>query len=424
MRRFQTVPWCLNTNMYEVNIRQYTKEGSFAAFEKELPRLAAMGVETLWMMPVFPIGKVKRLGSLGSYYSISDYKEINPEFGNKADFKSLVKKAHALNMKLIIDWVANHTAYDHVWVNTNPEFYKKNENNEFYDNNGWTDVIDLNYYDYGLRRAMIGCMRYWVEEFDIDGFRCDMAHLVPRDFWRMARIELDALKPLFWLAESNDWNYLEVFDCCYSWDWMHLTEGFSKGEKTLANLKNHLQYLLKNFPAGNSQLFFTSNHDENSWNGTEYEKYGKNAQNLAVFSATWNGIPLIYSGQEIPNYKRLKFFDKDQIIWTGELKLDEFYKTLISIKKNNAALLAGNGNTTAKLIDIDDKDILAYERFTDKEAVIVMLNFAGHEALCNFTTQHKGWYIDIFSKKKYHIQSQFSITVEGNSFHVLEKITE
>lgn len=422
MRRFQPVPWSQRTNLYEVNIRQYTKEGNFAAFEKELPRLSAMGVETLWLMPIFPISIEKRQGTLGSYYAISDYKAINPEFGTVSDFKSFLRTAWSYDFKIILDWVANHTGYDHIWTKSTPGFYKKNDKDEFYDNNGWKDVIDLNYYDAAMRREMINAMRYWVEEFNIDGFRCDMAHLVPRDFWRDARVELDAIKPLYWLAESNDWNYLEVFDTCYSWDWMHLTEAFCSEKKSLKDLKNHLQHLLKNFPAGASQLFFTTNHDENSWNGTEYEKYGENALNLAVFSATWNGIPLIYSGQELPNLQRLKFFDKDEIRWTGKYELEEFYRLLLLLKKNNPALVSGKELSLTRLIDSEDKDILAYERINQHDAVIVILNMSAQEAVCNFDASLPGSYLDLFSKETYKIEKTFSISTPGNSHHVLVKI--
>ena len=220
---FEPVRWSLNTNVYEVNLRQYTKEGTFKSFIKELPRLRDMGVKVLWFMPVQPIGIEKRLGTLGSYYSISNYTETNPEFGTVHDFKMLVKKAHDAGFKVLIDWVANHTSWDHVWTTTHPEFYKRNAQGQFYDNNGWTDVIDLNYYDHAMRRAMLAGMEFWVKECNIDGFRCDMAHLVPLDFWRQARQHLDKIKQLYWLAETEHANYQYVFDCSYAWNWMHIT---------------------------------------------------------------------------------------------------------------------------------------------------------------------------------------------------------
>lgn len=187
-RRFTPVAWTSGSNIYEINIRQYTAAGTFYAFAEHLPRLRDMGVEILWFMPITPISKDVRQGTLGSYYACSDYKAINPEFGTLADFKRLVQKAHDLGFKVIIDWVANHTGWDHVWTKTNPGFFKRNSEGKFYDTNGWHDVIDLNFYDQHLRKAMIDAMRFWVKECDIDGFRCDMAHLVPLDFWRQARM--------------------------------------------------------------------------------------------------------------------------------------------------------------------------------------------------------------------------------------------
>ncbi|RYY12505.1 MAG: 1,4-alpha-glucan branching protein, partial [Chitinophagaceae bacterium] len=327
-RRFKAVPWSIPTNIYEVNLRQYTEEGTFAAFQKQLPRLRDMGVDMLWFMPITPISREKRLGILGSYYACSSYVETNPEFGSIADFTALVAAAHELGFKVIIDWVANHTGWDHEWAQSNPEFYKRNPEGNFYDSHGWEDVIDLNYYDQAMRREMIAAMRFWVETSNIDGFRCDMAHLVPLDFWRNAREQLDEIRPLFWLAESDDLNYFEVFDAGYAWNWMHKSEKLLKGKVTMDEYVQVLYDYEHKYPVGSRHLFFTTNHDENSWNGTEYEKFGESATGLAVFSYTWDGIPLVYSGQELPNHKRLKFFEKDHIDWNQEPKLHKFYKTL------------------------------------------------------------------------------------------------
>ncbi|MGB8193507.1 MAG: alpha-amylase family glycosyl hydrolase, partial [Chitinophagaceae bacterium] len=339
---FRPVEWAHSTNLYEVNLRQYTKEGSFKEFARELPRLKDMGVEVLWFMPITPISEKVRQGTLGSYYACSDYTSTNPEFGSVEDFKKLVQKAHALGLKVIIDWVANHTGWDHQWTVTHPEYYVRNAQGQFYDKHNWHDVIDLNYYNHHLRRAMIEAMEFWVTQCDIDGFRCDMAHLVPLDFWRTARSVLDALKPLFWLGETETLVYHQVFDASYAWSWMHQTEKFCRGEARLHDLAAVLQHYKTNFPPAALRLYFTANHDENSWNGTEYEKYGPAARALAVFSCTWNGLPLIYSGQEMPNFKRLKFFDKDPIEWQGEYLLHDFYKALLHLRKTNPALRAGD----------------------------------------------------------------------------------
>lgn len=395
--KFKPVSWAAQTNLYEVNIRQYSQEGSFNAFAKHLPRLKEMGVETLWFMPITPISKEGMLGSLGSYYACSDYKAINPEFGTLSDFKKLVKAAHKQGMKVIIDWVANHTGLDHVWAKSSPGFYKQNAEGNFYDSNGWEDVIDLNYYSGPMRMAMIDAMTFWVEECDIDGFRCDMAHLVPLDFWRQARLALDPLKPLYWLAETEDVHYLEVFDTCYAWQWMHETDKYCKGNSNLHTLKEVLSRYSKEFPPHTSQLFFTSNHDENSWNGTELEKYGDLSKVLAIFSILWRGVPLIYSGQEIPNPKRLKFFDKDPIDWTPPVSLHGFYKMLLDLHASHPAL--SNEVLPEWVPNSAEERIFSFVRKTGNRTVLVLLNFSyDPQSLALYSDDFKGTYRSLFSE--------------------------
>jgi len=305
-QNFSTVNWAKGSNIYEVNIRQYTKEGTFAAFAKHLPRLKEMGVEMIWLMPITPISQKVRQGKLGSYYACSSYTSINPEFGSLKDFKNLVNESHQLGFKIIIDWVANHTGWDHHWTFEHPDWYRKDAGGGFTEINGWHDVIDLDFSKEPMRIALTKAMKYWVKECNIDGFRCDMAHLVPLDFWINARKECDAIKPLFWLAECDEPNYHAAFDSSYAWNWMHITEKIGKQEASLHDVRNCL-HNYSQYPNQAIKLFFTSNHDENSWNGTEIEKYGKFVKAWSVFTATWKGMPLIYSGQEIPNDRRLAF---------------------------------------------------------------------------------------------------------------------
>ena len=423
-RRFTRIEWSYTTNIYEVNIRQYTTEGTFEAFSHHIPRLAEMGVEVLWLMPVTPISREGRLGILGSYYACSDYTAANPEFGTVGDLKNLVEQAHAAGMKVIIDWVANHTGHDHHWTKTHPEFYRVNDEGKFYDKHGWEDVIDLNYYDHSLRREMVKAMQFWIDNCGIDGFRCDMAHLVPLDFWRDARLELEKTNPLFWLAETGDPIYLDVFDCIYGWDWMHKTEAFAKQQAGLQTLKYYLQGLLENFPRDGSHLFFTTNHDENSWNGTEFEKYGAYAPHLAIFSATWNGIPLLYSGQEMPNTKRLKFFEKDTIPWDGEYRLAEFYKTLFGLRKKNPALQAGYERTTTRFLTDDHAQVLAFERVAGKDAVLVLLNFSNQEQHFSISPTLFGSYQNVFSNETRNIVADKELQLAPNEHLVLERVGE
>lgn len=403
-RKFPAVPWMRSGTLYEVNLRQYTPEGSFKAFGQHLPRLAGMGVQILWFMPVTPISVAGRKGTLGSYYACSDYRSVNPEFGTLEDFRQLVQQAHDLSMKVIIDWVANHTGLDHVWTQTHPGFYKKNAAGEFYDTHGWDDVIDLNYYDQPMRRAMIEAMEFWIRECDIDGFRCDMAHLVPRDFWQQARTALDPLKPLFWLGETEDLNYLDVFDSCYAWRWMHATEKYFRKEADLRSLVQLLSSYEKDFSEGTLPLFFTANHDENSWNGTEFEKYGEAARLLAVFSFTWHGLPLIYSGQELPNHKRLKFFDKDQIEWTADIELHAFYQSLCKLHTTHPAIIAG---ARPQWLATDRNDtVLAFSRIHNNQELLVVLNCAAIPQTVNFSLHTiNGEYTDAITGKMVTLQN-------------------
>jgi alpha-amylase len=363
----QLPDWIYTTNIYEVNVRQYTLEGTFNAFAEHLPRLKDMGVQTLWFMPVTPIAEKQKKGSLGSYYACSDYLSVNAEFGTMDDFKNLVNRAQSLGFKIIIDWVANHTGWDHIWTKEHPEYYKRDEaTSDFKRASGMDDIIELDYNNPALRKTMINAMKFWVSECNIDGFRCDLAAWVQDDFWKEARPEVETIKPLFWLGEFDELDnpeYGKVFDASYSWRWMHTTEDFNKKHLHI----DVLDSLLQQYNAiGDSSMraWFTSNHDENSWNGTEYEKYGTITIPLAVFSLTWNGVPLIYSGQEIPlRHKRLAFFDRDPIPWTGHYELHNFYKTLLNLRLSNPAMRGGDPSAiTYRINTSDDDHVFAYLR--------------------------------------------------------------
>ena len=322
-------------------------------------------------MPITAISEKVRKGTLGSYYACSSYTKLNPEFGTANDFTNLVTEAHTLGMKVIIDWVANHTGRGHEWMEMHPEWFSRNEKGEFTECNGWEDVVDLNYSNADMRNALVGAMQFWVRDFKIDGFRCDMAHLVPLDFWKDARKAVEILKPLYWLAECEDVNYHQVFDTSYAWSLMHASEKLVKGEVGMHEVYNVL-HGYSQYPAGATNLLFTANHDENSWNGTEYEKYGAAAKAWAVFTQTWKGIPLIYSGQELPNHKRLPFFDKGQIEWTPAPALHEFYKTLSTLRKTHTAIISGE---TINL-PVATEGVMAYIRQDATSTLFVLLNLS------------------------------------------------
>ena len=420
---FQVTAWSYDTNIYEVNLRQYTYEGSFNAFVNEMPRLRDMGIEVLWFMPITPISVEKRKGTLGSYYACSDYTDTNPEFGTVDDFKNLVRYAHELGFKVIIDWVANHTGWDHRWTIEHPEYYVKDNAGNFTERNGWDDVIDLDFNNHNLRTAMIEAMKFWITECDIDGFRCDMAHLVVLDFWREARTALEPLKKLFWLAECEEIAYHQVFDATYTWRWMHRTEEFTKHQTNIDGLWDLLQQYNNEFPPGAFRAYFTSNHDENSWNGTEYEKYGAAAINLAVFSCTWNGIPLIYSGQELPNHKRLKFFDKDPIEWTGKFELHDFYKALLHLRKRNKALRAGSEEVSSHRLQTSVNDrVFSFHRKHPSNEIIVLLNFSADQLSVNILDDDlKGSFKNIFTNEAIDFDNNKTVELQPWSFLVFEK---
>ncbi len=375
--KFSHPGWSYNASIYEVNIRQYTPEGTFKAFMHHLPEIKKLGVDILWLMPINPIGKLHRKGTLGSYYSIKDYKEVNPEFGNKNDFKNLVNSAHALGMHIIIDWVANHTSWDNVWVKTNPDFYKKNLSGDFYPPvKDWSDVIDLNYDNDSLRAAMIDALRYWVKNFDIDGFRCDVAERVPMDFWKTARIELDKIKPVFMLAEgSKPALHINGFDMSYNWKLKDLMNNYAKGKTNIKDIKNLFINENKKYPTNAFLMNFTSNHDENSWNGSSIKRLGNYNEPFAVLISTAEGMPLIYNGQETGMTKSLEFFEKDTIPWEKD-KIRNVYSRILNEKKINSALWNGNKGGKMNFIETGNDKILCFFRKKQLDFVLVVLNLS------------------------------------------------
>lgn len=380
------LPWTRQAVIYQVNVRQYSKAGSFQAVQADLPRLKRMGVDILWLMPVQPIGKLNRKGTLGSYYSISDYTAVNPEFGTLADAKAFVAAAQKLGLKVILDWVANHTAWDHPWATAHKDWYKLNAKGEVYPvtfNEGqpgveyWTDVIALDYRSAALRTAMIDAMKFWVREVGMDGFRCDVASLVPTDFWVRARKELDAVKPMFMLAESDavELHTSGAFDMTYDWSLAdQVFKKIGKGERGAPLLKAWLAREPAGFPPHAYRMRFTSNHDFNSWHGTDADLYGDAYQALAVLTFTLPGMPLIYNGQESRLTKKLEFFEKDPIDWKS-YELSDFYAGLIALKHRHPALAAGPYGAPVRLLDAPG-DVVAFERRLGQDVVRVAVNLS------------------------------------------------
>ncbi len=371
-------------SIYEVNVRQYSEEGSLAAVTRDIPRLKALGVDILWLMPIQPIGEKKRKGELGSYYSIADYTAVNPEYGSLDDLKTLVETAHQHGQKVILDWVANHTAWDHPWIESHADWYTHDGDGNITDPIddqgkpwGWTDVADLNYDNRALWQGMTDAMKFWLVEANIDGFRCDVAGEVPTEFWNFARPQLDQVKPVFMLAEAEKPELQKAFDMSYGWEFHHLTNDIAKGEKPASVVHDYIVDRINRFDADHLSMMFTTNHDENSWNGTVFERYGDAHRAMAVLTFTVDGMPLIYSGQEASMTKRLKFFEKDAIDW-GDYELQEFYASLLSLKKSTPALWSGaEGGRYRPLSHTSENDrVLGFQRSHNLGRVDVWINFS------------------------------------------------
>jgi glycosidase len=381
----QHVDWSRQAGLYQVNLRQYTPEGTFAAFEAHLPRLRAMGVNLLWLMPVQPIGVKNRKGTLGSCYSVSDHGAVNPEFGSLDDFKHLVQAVHAAGLHVIIDWVANHTAWDHVWVTQHPEWYLKNADGEIhsyvYDNGhaleSWSDVVGLDYTRPAVQDAMCEALRFWVAETGIDGYRCDVAGLVPMAFWERARAELDAIKPVFMLAEWSDPAlHAAAFDMSYDWALHDVLSRIARGKGDANDLRRHLAaQVTAGFPADAYRMTFTSNHDKNAWEGHDAEVWGPAFKAMAVLAATLPGMPLIYGGQEAVLDKRLAFFEKDAIDWKS-LELATFYTGLMGLKAVLQALRNGAQGGAVELLEFTHPALFAFRRGSDRDAITVVANLS------------------------------------------------
>jgi 1,4-alpha-glucan branching enzyme len=416
--------WLKDACLYEVNIRQNTPEGTFNAFSEHLQGLKDLGVNILWIMPINPIGVEGRKGSLGSYYSVKDYYAINQEFGTMEDFKSLVKKAHEIGLKVIIDWVPNHSSRDNSLTKDHPEYYLKDSTGNLKSPFDWTDVAQFDYNQEGLRKYMIDALKYWLKETDIDGFRFDVAHMIPVSFWNTVRPALNEVKEVFMLAES-DQPFLnkEAFDATYDWRLHHIMNEVAKGKMTVKNIDMHFAYVDSIYPPNSIIMEFTSNHDENSWNGTEYERLGDAVKTFAVLTYTVPGMPLIYNGQEACMNKRLRFFEKDTIEWNA-CDMHCFYSTLNNLKAQNEALFAGTaGGKMIRINGNDDAHVFAFAREKGTDRVLVMLN------LSSDSIQYKpvneivnGKFLEVFTSEQLNLKSGESLALKAWDYKVFVSV--
>ena len=416
--------------LYEANIRQYSVEGSFNAFAEDLPKLKKMGVKIIWLMPINPISTTKSKGPLGSYYAVSNYTKVNPEFGTLKDFKSLVNKAHQLGMYVILDWVPGHTGWDHVWIKENSDYYLKNRKGEIIDpidfrtgkSFGWTDVADLNYKNMQMREALRKAMVYWVEETNIDGYRIDQAYAVPQEFYNKTFAILKRIKPLFLLAETDIYhpgglNLVKKFDASYDWPGHHLSKKVAQGQKNALNYSRHIERTIKRYGPENIVVNFVSNHDENSWNGTIEESYGKAAYAFMALNYTIPGMPLVYSGQEYDLNKRLHFFEKDSFPKVSG-KTMEFLQQLGALKNNHKALTSGlSGGSFRRLLNSKNDQILAFERERDGDTIVFIANLSKDYA--QFTLPYEGNFKRFQDFKNKRLSSSYQYDMKPWEFWIL-----
>jgi glycosidase len=418
--------WSKNAVIYELNIRQFSDKGDFNSIIPELDRLKNMGIDIIWLMPVHPIGEENRKGGLGSYYSVKDYVKVNPNYGSIDDFKRLVLEIHKRDMFVLIDWVANHTSWDNPWISEHPDWYTKDSLGEMIPPIGtdWSDVVDLNYENAEMRKGMINSLKFWITECDIDGFRCDVADWVPVDFWEEARQALDSVKPdLFMLAEAeNPKHHNKAFDMSYAWEFHGMSNEIAKGEKNLEDIKNYMIKEDTNFVSNAYRMYFTSNHDENSWNGTVLERYGDNYKNWALVMSTIDGMPLIYSGQESKMNERLKFFEKDTIQWS-DYELQDFYKTLFDLKDANPAIWNGEFGGSFKMYSTvpENDSILVYARVKNENSVLAIINFGSSSQIVKIPEIVDAEYSGVFGKEKMNITDSSDFEIKGNGFLLFQK---
>ena len=426
--------------IYEANIRQYSTEGTFEEFTKDIPEIKKLGVKIIWLMPVFPISETMRkatggVGSkfasefpkeeqskyLGSYYAVSDFTKINPEFGTIKDFRKLIKTAHENGIYVILDWVPNHTGWDHTWLKTNPDFYTKNDKGEviYPKDTDWTDVADLNYDNIKLQEAMISDMKYWLNKENVDGFRCDVAGSVPTSFWQNAIPKLRAEKDIFMLAEAWEPELLKgnLFDMAYAWDGHHLFNGLANGEKSIEDLKEYIKKTYrKRYENDDILMNFVTNHDENSWNGTIKERMGNKSEILTVLSYVLPGMPLIYSGQEYDLGHRLKFFEKDSIPKVKGKTFD-LLKELGELKNTNLALNGGKEKATFDVLK-SQQDVFILKRTKGNKILLFIANFSNeaHE----FSVSEKGVFTNFITNKKVELNDRVS-SIGATEYMILIK---
>lgn len=385
--------WAESAVIYEANVRQGTSGRTLRSLSDELPRLRQLGIDIVWLMPIHPISELNRKGTLGSYYAVRDYKAVNPEFGTIDDLKDFVSRAHALGMKVILDEVCNHSGCDNPWVTEHPDFYARNEQGEMFGPFDWTDTYKFDYSNRAMRDAMIDALKFWITEADIDGYRCDVAMEVPTDFWEEARVELQKIKPVFMLAEASKPELCRAaFDADYAWPMKDVFNAIAATQGVNAYAREHNQKLpqsdaraidsllaeqARSYPQDSYRMNMVTNHDLNSWEGTEFERYGRGMGAFAVLSYTLPGMPMIYSGQEVGFNHPFEFFETDPV--TPDYTANEFtafYTMLNALKHKHPSLRAGKRGGEMRRHFTKSNDIYAFSRTLPDDEVTVIINLS------------------------------------------------
>lgn len=420
--RIQHPEWSKDAAIYQLNTRQFTLDGTFRAAAAQLPRLKALGIDIVWLMPIHEIGELNRKGTLGSPYSVKDYYSVNPEFGTLEDLKVFVARAHELGLYVIIDWVANHTAWDNPLREQHPDWYERDWKGDFHPTPwwDWSDIINLDYSRPEARRYMTEALKYWVQEADIDGYRCDVAGDVPIEFWNNARRELDAIKPVFMLAEWEGRDlHAEAFDMTYAFSWYETMEDIVAGKKTLNKLIRYYARDFSRFPDGGMRMVFVSNHDKNSWEGTQFEVFGDALEATIALTVIGEGMPLIYNGQEAGNERRLAFFEKDPIEWR-EHPIGDLYKKLLGLQKTNSALW--NGAWGAPMIRVPNSamdSVISFVRQNDDDKVFAAFNFSSAPQQVTFgETLYHGEYTNFTSGERVTLGAGSELAIDPWGYEV------
>ena len=420
--------WSYNAVLYEMNIRQLTPEGTFVAAAKHLPFLRDLGVDAVWLMPPYPIGREGRKGALGSYYSVQDYCAVNPEFGSLEEFDFLVAEAHRLGMKVLLDWVANHTARDARWLREKPyDWYERDAQGAAAVPWDWTDTAKLNYANHDVWQGQIDSMLYWVENHNIDGFRCDMAMLVPVEFWQEVSKALHAAKPdIFMLAEAEEQNLFDnAFDACYGWEVHHLMCDIAQGKTRVDALRRWLYADRDRYPQSALRMMFTSNHDENSWSGSEFARLGDAVRIMAALTFVLpQSLPLIYTGQEVGYDHSFEFFDRDPLPSLEANEWSDFYRTLTSLKHRSKALDSGEcGGSFVEIRNNAEDCLMTFVREKDGSRVVCVMNVSPWSIHTDYHTGiYAGTYRDVMSGEEVVFAEHVERDMSPWEFVLLEQI--